>query len=156
MTNFEYYKDEIATIINNGDTPMLYNGKIGSCNECDCSLGGKCDLYDEPDCSAAFLKWLYAEHMEKPKLTKKERQFCELVETGWIARNKNGDLYFYEPHTDKPYKLDRADSTIWRHYAMMYFLSDAESDLFHIPFAFIKWEDEEPWRIEDLLKLEEV
>ena len=156
MTNFEFYEYEILSMLNNGDTPMVHNCKIGSCQECKCytDVGEKCDFDIEGgDCTHELLKWLYAEHIEKPHLTKKERQFCELVETGWIARNENGDLYFYESYIEPPYKLDKTDSTIWRHDVKMYFLSNEHSDLFHVPFTFIKWEDEKPWSIEDLLKL---
>ena len=152
MTNFEYFKDIILKITNRGEHLAIVDGKPVACesfNDCrDC-----CQL-DMANCQIDRMKWLYAEHIEKPRLTKKERQFCELVESGWIARNKNGDLYFYEPYIEPPYKLDKADSTIWRHDAMMYFLSDENSDLFHIQFTFIKWGDTEPWSIEDLLKLE--
>ena len=144
MTNFEYYKEEIATILNNGHTPMLHNGIPGSCNECDCLDNSICDLYDETDCSAAFLKWLYAEHIEKPKLTKKEKQFCELVETGWICRDALSNLWWFKERPEKSYPN-------WTIY-------DKEStcnDITHLSckFSFITWY-KEPWSVEELLKLE--
>lgn len=158
MTNFEHYKKEILNITDRGYNVAVVNNEPTACGyvqHCEeCQLENKSEKWR---CHLNRMKWLCEENVEqpkKPKLTKKERQFCELVETGWIARNKTGDLYFYEPHEDKPYKLNSADTTIWRHDAMICFLSDEECDLFHVPFSFITWDDEEPWSIEDLLKLE--
>ena len=88
-------------------------------------------------------------HQNLPR--KKERQFCELMETGWIARDSNSNpfnqrLYYYHNNPNK-------EDDYW----------DCEGDYISIDkilkstqtsFNFIKWEDEEPWNIKDLLKLE--
>ena len=142
MTNFEYYKETILEITNKGIDFGLFHNKPIACPEVGCD---KCSLKEE-NCSREVFKWLYAEyeeHVEQPKLTKKERQFCELVETGWFARCKNGDLCIY---SEKPTKLTNCWFSNYKTYSNI--------TLFNLPFTFITWEDEEPWSIEDLLKLE--
>ena len=59
----------------------------------------------------------------------------------WIARDKNGCLYVY---ASKPEKV----ITIWEGSGLPMIPFD------HL-FQFIKWEDEEPYSIEELLKREE-
>lgn len=158
MKNFEYYQEEIKNITKRGygvavvDNKPVACGDIQNCKNCQLA-----NVDAKWRCHLNRMEWLYEEHVEqpkKPKLTKKERLFCELVETGHIARTKNGHLYFYESHITKPYKIDNPNTNIWRHDAQSYFLSDESSNLFNLTFDFIKWEDEEPWSVKDLLKLE--
>lgn len=138
MTNFEYYKKEILEITNNGDNVAVRDDKpiacesLEYCTECEIKYG---------DCQFARTKWFCAEHIEQPKLTKKERQFCELVETGFLTRNEIDGLNFYDFEKQEKY---RGDYWSWNNI----------DKWFNISFPFIKWEDEEPWSIEDLLKLE--
>ena len=146
MTNFEFYESEILGIISGGKDLGVINDKPGACSYHSCD---ECK-FKRTQCSKEVIKWLYEEHEETPKLTKKERLFCELVESGWIARDRRGHLYFFEDYIREPYKGEN----VWRHDAITYFLADEETNLFHVPFTFIKWEDEKPWSIEDLLKLE--
>lgn len=79
------------------------------------------------------------------KLTKKERTFCELIRDGYIARDSNGEIWWY---SYKPHKAAEGD---WD--GSGEFILPLE--MFHgISFTFITWEDEQPWAVEDLLKLE--
>ena len=55
----------------------------------------------------------------------------------WIARDGNGVVCLYP---DKPHKSE----TIWDSYGALF--------PFHHLFQFIKWEDEEPYSIEELLE----
>ena len=75
-----------------------------------------------------------------PKLTLEESAFCEIMGNGFIARDKSGYLYC---SWLKPTKL----SDRWDFHANYRSLSSAY-------FPFIKWDDEEPWSIKDLLNLE--
>lgn len=59
----------------------------------------------------------------------------------WIARDKNGRLCVY------PGKPSKA-VTSWCTSGYRFF------DLFNHLFGMVKWEDDEPWNTEDLLKLE--
>ena len=98
-TNFEFYKDEILAIAHESGRIAIVNGKptsiLGlSCMECDFKGGEKI-------CNAALFNWLYAEHIELPNLTKRERAFCEAVQEGWIARDRGGKLYWYSRIPEK-------------------------------------------------------
>ena len=88
-------------------------------------------------------KELLWERKETPKLTEDEKAILRNLpkEYKWIARDKNGWIFLY---TNRPVK-----SNFW--------LNACESARLVFPhlFQFIKWEDEEPYSIEDLLKGEE-
>ena len=86
-------------------------------------------------------KELLWERKEKPKLNEDEKAILKVLlneKYKWIARDKNDWLYVY---ASKPKK----GITIWENTGspMMPFV--------HL-FNFIKWEDEEPYSIEELLK----
>ena len=79
-----------------------------------------------------------------PKITEDEKAILKVLlkeKYKWIARDKNGCLYVY---ASKPEKV----ITIWEG-------SGLPMMPFNHLFQFIKWEDEEPYSIEDLLKGEE-
>ena len=84
-------------------------------------------------------KELLWERKEIPQLTEDEKAILRNVPKHyeWIARDKNGHLYIY---ASKPNK----GITMWQ-----------DSELLMMPFdhlfQFIKWEDDEPYSIEDLL-----
>lgn len=138
MTNFEKYKDEILDITKTSWVKVTKDGKVTACSE----KCGDCAFYYDNvgGCRNAFIKWLYAE--AKPILTAKERAFCEIVGEGYISRDKDGELFYSQ--SDKPYK----DDEIW--------VVDC-NDYITLPgdlLEFITWEDEEPWAVKELLKLE--
>ena len=86
-------------------------------------------------------KELLWERKEKPKLTEDEKAILSNIDkcVKYIARNMDGSLLVYE---DKPVKAREH----W----------DCEFQVYYFPFdllfQFIKWEDEEPYSIEELLK----
>lgn len=84
-------------------------------------------------------KELLWERKEAPKLTEDEKAILRNVPQyyKWIARDGNGVLCLYP---DKPHK----SKTIWDNYGALF--------PFHHLFQFIKWEDEEPYSIGELLK----
>ena len=113
------------------------------CDECDIIK-----IYKDYTCKE--LLWERKEKEEsKPKLTKDEKAILRNLpkEYKYIARQKYGELVVYQC---KPYKANTRD--YWECYeiSMREFLS-----LYSHLFQFIKWEDEEPYLIEDLLKGEE-
>lgn len=59
----------------------------------------------------------------------------------WIARDKNGRLCVYPGRPSKAV-------TSWCTSGYRFF------DLFNHLFQMVRWEDDEPWKIEDLLKLD--
>ena len=80
------------------------------------------------------------EESDKIKLTKTEMDFCKVAKCGFIARDKDGKLFVFN---DLPIKL----VTTWCNF--YYTRKELESEY----FSFITWKDE-PWDIQDLLKLE--
>ena len=80
-----------------------------------------------------------------PRLTKKQRLFCELVETGWLARDYGGSLYWYR---SKPAKVASA----WNGRAAFRHITITNI----VDFPFIQWEDKEPYSIEEMLTWEVV
>ena len=143
-TNFEFYKDQILEIAKIGSLAVC-NDKPVSCGEIQCT--GCLFKRDEYGCAQGreLFEWLYAEHIEKPKLTKRERAFCETLRAGWIARDENGKLHLFDL-VSEPYKQNRT----WFKRSVSCNHIRLNSD----EFEFVKWSDEKPWSIEDLLKLE--
>lgn len=130
MKNIEFYKNEIAE--------MIEDCKKISKNECDiCNNKEVCDqLFSKKQ----IVKWFFEEH--KPKITDDEKVILRNIKPDYkyIARDKDGDIYAYQI---KPSK----NNETW------------VNGRFHINirafnhlFQFIKWEDEEPYNIEELLK----
>lgn len=140
-TNFEFYKDAILGYVEEyASFPAFVNGKLVTCVSGDCQ---QC-IFRSPNCFAKRVEWLYAEHIEPPKLTKRERAFCEAVQTGWIARDCDMFLYYFD---HKPI-LNRGEWDAEGYHVNMMALGLKDS------FMFIKDTDAECWAVEDLLKLE--
>lgn len=86
----------------------------------------------------------YKEEYKEPiKLTQFEYEylkFAKAVEYNFIARDKNNNLYLY---SNKPWKGE----LIWH-------CIDGNTPVFAELFKFVKWENESPMLIEELLKCE--
>ena len=95
-------------------------------------------VYEDYTC-----KELIWERKEKPKPTEDEKVILRSLpkDYKWIARNLSGMVYIF---IEKPEK----GQTIW------YGCGRPMIPFYHL-FQFIKWEDEEPYLIEELLKGEE-
>lgn len=139
-TNFEFYKDAILGYVEEyASFPAFVNGKLVTCVSGDCQ---QC-IFRSPNCFAKRVEWLYAEHIEPPKLTKRERAFCEAVQTGWIARDCNMHLFYFSE------KAKLAQGKWMTRVGQHCRIKGIEDD-----FIFIKDTDAECWAVEDLLKLE--
>ena len=94
------------------------------------------------------LKIVLWKHKEKFALTKDEKAILSNMRGyNWITRGKNDCLCV---HVSKPEKFE----DYWRlPFSPLGFGTRLE--VFDHLFKFIKWEDEEPYSIEDLLKEEE-
>ena len=75
--------------------------------------------------------------------------FFDAIETGWVARDRDGALFVYLDNK-KPIKggnvwliNDIGESMVLSKYILPFLTLD-----------FIKWEDKEPWRVEDIRNLE--
>ena len=87
MTNFEKYKNELlegkyAVSKEANELKFCFDLK---CIDCKHSNGYAC--------VNEILKWGFKE--AKFELNRRQRAFCEMVETGWLARDINGDLYYF-------------------------------------------------------------
>lgn len=81
---------------------------------------------------------------EEPTITEDEKTILRNLPADyeWIARDKNGKLCVY------PGKPSKRGTIWWSPLTHKFF------DLFRHLFKMVKWEDDEPWKIEDLLKLD--
>lgn len=150
MTNIEKYMNTIVSIRNQDSTDVavamdIRTGALKRCSEVGCECCKFNWRYNaNRNCRANIVSWLFEEYQEPaPKLTKAERGFCEIVKTGYIARDAVKKCLVYyseEPEIDLNgyYRYSPYDSV----------------ELPLEPFSFITWGDKEPWSIEDLLKLE--
>lgn len=147
MTNFEFYKDEILELANNGKDVAIRDGKLIDCDLC---LGcAKCEFGSPGVCGTNFVKWLYSEHVERPKIHKRTKMFFDAIETGWVARDENGMLYVFAA-SNKP----RRSISIWSCEHIVDTMRLPDNSLPFLTLDFIKWEDEEPWSVEDIRNLE--
>lgn len=140
MTNFEKYKDEILGI--SRTQAIAINKRRNAPEKCSNSVCSECLLHEGRYCNQkAIFQWLYSEYQEPaPKLTSAERGFCEVIKDGYIARDKNGELYLYN---NPPYVTE----TDWRECGHC-------TKLCSNFFPFITWKSGKAWSIKDLLKLE--
>lgn len=141
MINIEFYRDELEEIIDEGHGVAITTDGVPVkchislyCNEC--MINGRCNDNN-------LIKWLMQEHKDKPTITARERHFLEFVETGWIVKDKNGDVWWFE---EQPVKM----AEIWDIFGSSSNITGLVKDT----LTFIEWDDKEPWSVEELLKLE--
>lgn len=135
MTNLEYITSK--GIIDEGDELCLVAHVCKYNNICIGKTCEECEFNNNVD---LCVKTMLEEHREPIKLTMAEKVILENVDKSfkWIARDNNGYLYAY---IKKPCKLTES----WN--------SESCIDLriFNHLFQFIKWEDEEPYNIQEIL-----
>lgn len=146
MKNREKFTKEILDIACKGNKfGVTKAGEIISCPETDCA---KCLFNDDIDCDISLEQWSESEYVEKNTITSREKKFLDVLLPKWkyIARDSNNSLCIYPI---KPIRF----GTCWmvkNDYNYYYVLRDMYGSM----FDFIKWEDEEPWSIEELKNLE--
>lgn len=146
MKNKERYQKEIVEIVCNcehiavdkeTESPVI-------CNGFDCD---KCMFCVKNNCRSRYLlkEWAESEYIEKPVISKKDKVFLEYVKEEYkcIARDKNGELFLYRL---TPYKEEGVLNWIGRNCSCLHLK-------YNVDFPMVKWEDSEPWLIEDLKKL---
>lgn len=133
------YHDEKDIFVGLTGDGYYYVDSLRFDNNCNNSLIVIMKIYKNYAC-----KEILWERKEKPKLTYDEKVILKNIskEYKWIARDKNGRLFLY---IEKERITKGGDH--WH--------TDGGFLDFHMfdnLFQFIKWEDEEPYNIEDLLK----
>lgn len=147
MKNKEKYAKEILDIAcNGGSIAVTKENKIVYCSNISCeSCMFKCS---DLGCSDRLREWSESEYVEKPTITSKEKAFLDTLisDCKYIAKDRNNDLYVYY---NKPRRNSMNKS--WTDDSNYFYVS---RNMFGDMFDFIKWEDEKPWSIEDLKKLD--
>ena len=145
--NKEKYAKEIVELAcdGNGIAVDKHSGTVCSCNYISCS---NCLFDDNKDCGKRRKDWAESEYIENPVISKRDRAFLEYIGAGinYITRDMDGGLFIY---ISKPHKL----IDCWESSGCE---SDKSLKFFKLDFPMVKWEDSEPWLIEDLKKLEVV
>lgn len=145
MKNKEKYAKEIVELAcdGNGIAVDKHSGTVCSCKYISCS---NCLFDDIYYCDNGRRKWAESEYIEKPVVSKRDRAFLNYLNYyKYIARDMNGELCVY---FSKPDKI----TSYWKSTGEL----SGNLKIFNIDFPMIKWEDDEPWLIEDLKKLEVV
>lgn len=150
MKNREKFAKEILDVACKGNIiAVTKDNKVVCCNDINCEqclfhkgddYGGYCDDTER-------IRWVESEYVEKKHtITSREKNFLDTLISNckYIARDKDNSLYVYY---DKPIRGNK----FW---ISDYASHDMPKDMYGSIFDFIKWEDEEPWLIEDLKKLE--
>lgn len=141
MTNREKYVEELLNVACTGKKIAIDKRtmQIRSCEGLSC---GHCLFSGCGDCDMKLAEWAESECVEPVKISKRDRTFLDYIEGyKYIARDGDGELYVY---ITKPKKGLRN----W---------ADARSKSLaglDIDLPMVKWSDDEPWKIEDLKKLE--
>lgn len=152
MKNREKFAKEILDIVcEGGSLAVTKDNKVVNCDNVNC---GQCLFYKTDDYGSycdgnSLYRWAESEFVEKHTITSREKKFLDalLPSCKYIARDGNNQLYIYGK---KPIREDKSES--WVPDNSNYYC--ATRDIFGNMFDFIKWGDVEPWRIEDLKKLE--
>lgn len=148
MKNKEKFAKEIVEIVcNESDVAVdRATGKPVSCNGISCI---DCALYSNNECYEELKKWAESEYIENPKISKRDRGYLLYLipKLKYIARDRDCSLRAFSGKPDK--KED-----MWE---LGYLFGECNLTYWHdLDFPMVKWEDEEPWLIEDLKKLEVV
>lgn len=148
MKNKERYAKEIVELACDGNRIAVdrQTGELRSCYETPCI---ECLFHssDTERCRERIRKWAESEYIEKPVIDKKDRVFLEYLgeELKYIVRSKSDNLIAYQNSAEK-----REDGWVIDSGAIK------SLQKLNIDFPMVKWEDSEPWLIEDLKKLEVV
>lgn len=150
MTEREFHAKEILDVACNGQKIALVKetGKIVNCMTLQCEKCGFAINGLPANCEETTREWCASEHIERPKLTKNEKMLLSLLDERWkyMARDQDENLFIFERRPSKDY-----DINIWNNTRSPY-VSRVDV-LIRDSFSMVKWEDENPWSIEDLKKL---
>lgn len=152
MKNIEKYSKEIleyAGSVNDRIAVRKSTGEPCSCSD-DTLKCEDCIRYVNNCCEDELLhKWAMAEYVEPVVISESDRAFLDYLKDKWkyMTRSKAGELsvYINKPSKDECFGIwyDVARNTL-----------PNSLKLLELNFPMVKWEDAEPWKIEDLKKLE--
>lgn len=133
MTNKEWLLKELQ---NTSDEKLAESVSLTSLTD---YCRRECNGINCVDCK---LEWFKQEHKEKIKLSKAEKVILGNIDKKyeWLARDSDDELYIYE---EKPKKATKSWSGTD--------YNETNIEVFNHLFKFIKFEDEEPYNIQELL-----
>lgn len=148
MKNKEKFAKEIVEIACSGDVLAVskVTGKPISCKNTRCEYCNRCN--DFPICEEKRLReWAESEYIENPVISKRDRAFLDYIgeRAEWMTKDCDGEISVW---TTKPKKLVNLCAWMDGLYNCL--------SMSNIDFPMVKWSDAEPWKIEDLKKLEVV
>lgn len=141
MKNFEKFEKELLEIAKTNNYPSVSkkDNKPHKCADMSCN---DCLLdSDTYGCRNMLIQWLYEEHKEPIKLSRLEYELLKYyIEHGcqYIARDDGRVPFAYDTKSDKKQYEWMATGNIKGIY-------------FDNLFSFVKWEDDEPYKIQDIL-----
>lgn len=153
MKNREKFAKEILDIACSGRSiAVTKENKIVYCSDipCEsCMFNSDKHIGRAQVCLDRLREWSESEYVEKSTITSREKNFLDalLSDCKYIARDFNNDLYIYY---NKPRRNSMNES--WTTDDSNYFY--VSRNMYGNMFNLIKWEDEKPWSIENLKKLE--
>lgn len=147
MKNKEKHAKEILELACDGNRIAIIRqtGEFRSCYETPCR---ECLFHSNTvQCKEKAREWAESEYVERPVTSKRDREFLEYLgeNAKWMTKESGSGISVW---LTKP-KKDKSISA-WTD-GMYNCLSE-----FNIDFPMVKLEDDEPWLIEDLKKLEAV
>lgn len=155
MKNREKFAKEILDIACSGRSiAVTKENKIVYCSDisCESCMFDSCGKYigRSQVCLDRLREWSESEYVEKPTITSKEKAFLGLILSKWkyLARSEDKSLCVFDSlpiKEEDDWYIENISMCDYCYYS---------KKLFGDMFNFIKWEDEEPWSIEDLKKLE--
>lgn len=150
MKNKEKYAKDIVELACDGNriAVIRQTGEFRSCYETPCR---ECLFHssDTGQCRERIRKWAESEYVKKLVISKRDRAFLDCLKDKWkyMARDDISSAVYVFSEIPKKSKGGYLTYTgeVRR-----------SSTDFNIDFPMVKWEDSEPWLIEDLKKLEVV
>ena len=142
MKNKEKWVKQLAEIALATAPAIAVDVRSGEPRECrktacrDCEFCVTCNR-------SVLLKWAEEECKENPTISRSDRTFLDYIQDGYryMARDEDGMVYAYK---ERPQR----GISIWLYDSEPYAIYKVKVD-----FPMVKWENEEPWLIEDLKKL---
>ena len=150
MKNKEKFAKEIVELACNGEGIAVnkHSGMVFPCNNIPCS---NCLFDNDYYCEEERKKWAESEYIEKSVIviSKRDRAFLDCLKDKWkyMARDDISSAVYVFSEIPKKSKGG--------YLAYTGEVRRSSTD-FNIDFPMVKWEDSEPWLIEDLKKLEVV
>lgn len=149
MINAEKYRKELLKVINENEQDFIaFDDRDNSIKNCTTMVCKNCKFSRTKAkvlCTQTKLKWLLSEYKEPIKLTRLEYEILKYISDNtrhmYIARGESGNLFIFDVEPEK-----NNVNAQWIGRGMKGML------VFNKLFQFVKWEDEQPTPIKEVLE----